>query len=186
MQDTFGLNESQLGLTTLSTVVGEVIGLSVMTAVAHRGALWFSAIGTLTHQFIVSAGLFAMSVIYGNNITLYGALIFITFLTMGHESFYVVQQSNAIKYVPTDLAFMLLLAERMAQEIGSVVALVISAMIWNRMDANALLVFSVIWLGSVLLECIVLFIYPEESSKRRLDDEEEYERASTSPPPLPL
>ena len=62
-----------------------------------------------------------------------GALTLVVFITMGHESFYVVQQSNAIKYAPSNLTFLLLLAERMAQEMGSVLALgiVFLVLIWS-------------------------------------------------------
>jgi len=162
MEDTYGLTASEVGLSTLSTVVGEVIGLSVMGAISHKIALQMSAVGTLTHQLVCSSLLFIFSAIYGNNLTLAGALVFIVFLTMGHESFYVVQQSNAIKYAPANLKFLLLLAERMAQEFGSVLALVISVMIWDETGSNSLFVYSLIWLGGVLLESFVLLIYKEE------------------------
>lgn len=91
----------------------QVFGLSVMSVVSEKYELWISAVGTLTHQLVFGTILFTLSAIYGNNISLAAALILIVFLTMGHESFYVVQQSNAIHFAPArDLKFMLLLGER--------------------------------------------------------------------------
>ena len=80
---------------------------------------------------------------------------------------------------------MLLLGERMAQEIGSVIALLLSAMIWNENGTNSLLIFSVIWLGGVFLECFVLFIYGGDSAAKSQDAlERPLESETESPPPM--
>jgi len=173
MTRTYDLSASEVGLTTLSTVLGELLGLSFMSVVSHRAALWISAVGTLTHQLTVGAVLFIIAAIYGNNVTLAGAMLFVVFITMGHESFYVVQQSNIIKYAPSDLRFMLLLTGRVAQEAGSILALVVAVMIWDKTGSNALLIFSVIWLCGVLLESFVLFIYKTDDATAVSQDVEE-------------
>lgn len=159
MEDTYSLGAVRVGLSTLYTVLGEVIGLALMSALAHRLQLGFSALSTLSGQLVVSSLLIVFSAIYGNNITLGGAFLFICLLTMTHEAFYVVQQSNAIKYAPANLKFLLLLGERMAQETGSILAIFTSVLLWDESGSHALLVFSVIWLGGVFLECFVLVIY---------------------------
>eukprot|EP00486_Rosalina_sp_Unknown_P003383 CAMPEP_0201566358 /NCGR_PEP_ID=MMETSP0190_2-20130828/6098_1 /ASSEMBLY_ACC=CAM_ASM_000263 /TAXON_ID=37353 /ORGANISM="Rosalina sp." /LENGTH=67 /DNA_ID=CAMNT_0047984959 /DNA_START=96 /DNA_END=295 /DNA_ORIENTATION=+ len=67
----------------MSVIIGEVLGLAVMSTLSHKWALWKSAVGTLLHQLIFGALLFILAAIYGNNITLEAALILTGLLTMG-------------------------------------------------------------------------------------------------------
>eukprot|EP01083_Nonionella_stella_P120784 362252_1 len=163
MEDTYGLSSAMLGWCTVSVVLGEVIGLGIMTAVSHKVPLWVSAVGTLTHQLVFGVLLLILALVYGNDMALSVALILIMALTMGHESFYVVQQTNAIFYAPLPrLQFLLLLAERMAQECGSIIALVGTVWVWQQMDTYSIVFFSLIWIVTTSIESVILFIYRTE------------------------
>merc|ERR1711902_458265 len=136
------------------------------------GELWVSAVGTLSHQLVFGAVLFVLAAVYGNDVTLAAALVLICLLAMGHESFYVVQQSNAIHYAPLPrLKLLLLLGERMAQESASIIALVITLSLWNGLGGNAILIFSVIWIAATFVESLILLIYGTEPTiKQTLSD----------------
>ncbi len=71
-----------------------------MSTISHKFDLWVSAVGTLSHQLLFGTLLFILAIIYGNDMQLSAALILIGLLTMGHESFYVVQQSTVVHYAP--------------------------------------------------------------------------------------
>eukprot|EP00484_Ammonia_sp_Unknown_P030064 CAMPEP_0197025546 /NCGR_PEP_ID=MMETSP1384-20130603/5840_1 /TAXON_ID=29189 /ORGANISM="Ammonia sp." /LENGTH=499 /DNA_ID=CAMNT_0042454085 /DNA_START=29 /DNA_END=1528 /DNA_ORIENTATION=- len=163
MEGTFSLDASMVGWTTLSVIIGEVLGLMVMSTVSHKFELWKSAAGTLVHQLVFGALLFVLAAIYGNDISLAAALILTGLLTMGHESFYVVQQSNAIHYAPLPrLKFLLLLGERMAQESASIVALFLTVSLWYLWAENAVLLWSIVWIAGTFMESFILFIYRSE------------------------
>ena len=163
MEETFALSSSLVGWSTLSVVLGEVVGLALMSRLTRRLELWVSAAGTLSHQLVVGAVLFVLAALYGNDITLTAALALTCLLAMGHESFYVVQQANAIHYAPLPrLKLLLLLGERMAQESASIGALLVTAYVWHSYGDDALLVFSVMWIAGTLLESCILFIYRSE------------------------
>lgn len=113
METVYGLSAHELGLTTLCSVAGEVFALETLRRVSQRVELWMVATATLVHQLIFGAGLFILSSVYGNNIGLGGALVFIALLWFGEILFRVVQQANAVHYAPRpDLKFQMLLAQK--------------------------------------------------------------------------
>ena len=129
---------------------------------AQRYYLKYLAGGTLINMLAVGTLLFILSAIYGNNLTLGGALTLEAALTFGVELFYVVQQSNIIFYAPHGLRTSLLLMERGSQECGTIVAILATAVIWDELYSNGILVFSLVWIAGTLLMSFILYLYERE------------------------
>ena len=99
-------------------------------------------------------------------------MILMGLLTMGHESFYVVQQSNAIHYAPLPrLKFLLLLGERTAQESASIIASIITVSLWVYWGNNAILAFSITWIATTFIESWILLLYISEPTVKQSFDE---------------
>eukprot|EP00485_Elphidium_margaritaceum_P003342 CAMPEP_0202694782 /NCGR_PEP_ID=MMETSP1385-20130828/8548_1 /ASSEMBLY_ACC=CAM_ASM_000861 /TAXON_ID=933848 /ORGANISM="Elphidium margaritaceum" /LENGTH=468 /DNA_ID=CAMNT_0049350685 /DNA_START=35 /DNA_END=1441 /DNA_ORIENTATION=+ len=163
MEDTFGLSADLVGWSTLTIIIGEVLALIAVRSMSQTFTLKSIAGLALSHQLAFGIILLVLATIFGNDISLIAALLFTAMLTMGHQSFYVVQQSNAIHYAPSPrLAFLLLLAERSSQEAASIIALVITVGVWIAFADNAILVFSALWIGCSMCMTVILFIYRSE------------------------
>eukprot|EP01083_Nonionella_stella_P090717 253454_1 len=168
METTYGLTPSMVGWTTLTVVIGEIFALFIMSGFSYKCELWISAVGSLSHQLFGGGLLFILAVVYGNHIPFVVALIMTGLLTMGHELFYVVQQSNAIQYAPLPrLKLLLLLSERMAQECAAFIAIMATEPIWDSLGDNSILVLSIIWIGCTSLQSLVLLIYRSEPTMKQ-------------------
>ena len=66
MEETFDLNASYVGWSTMSVIIGECLALGVMTTLSHKLQLWQCAGGALLHQLFVGALVFVLSAVYGN------------------------------------------------------------------------------------------------------------------------
>ena len=104
-----------------------------------------------------------LSIVFGDSVGGLGvAFLIVVLLTFSHQSYYIVQQSNAIEYAQDqEYALMLLLGERMTQEFGAMVALAITTHLWNDMFSNGVLVFSAVWSAATLFMFSILTIYKE-------------------------
>lgn len=109
---------------------------------------------------------------WGNDIPIIAALSLVGFLWMGNATFRVIQKSNAIYYAPSPrLKFNLLLSQRMSEESASIVAIAATMKLWSYLGQSAILVFSIIWLGTSAIECGILLIYkdkPKGATKMQL------------------
>ena len=70
MEDTFHLNAGMVGWSSLTLMVGEVIGLAAMSLLSSEWKLRTSALATLTLQLVTGAVVFILTAIYGDDITL--------------------------------------------------------------------------------------------------------------------
>ena len=70
MEDTFHLNAGMVGWSSLTLMVGEVIGLAAMSILSSEWKLRTSALATLTLQLVTGAVVFILTAIYGDDITL--------------------------------------------------------------------------------------------------------------------
>ena len=70
MEDTFHLNAGMVGWSSLTLMVGEVIGLAAMSILSSEWKLRTSALATLTLQLVTGAAVFILTAIYGDDITL--------------------------------------------------------------------------------------------------------------------
>jgi len=178
METVYGLSAHELGLTTLCSVAGEVFALETLRRVSQRVELWMVATATLVHQLIFGAGLFILSSVYGNNIGLGGALVFIALLWFGEILFRVVQQANAVHYAPRpDLKFQMLLAQNMSGEFAAIVAVLATETVFDESGQYGIMVFCVIWMACTANEAFVLYIYSDPDGKPELN--------SASPSPRP-
>jgi len=162
MEDTYGLSSSGTGWSTLSAIVGESLALAFAHWFSHLWDIQILAGGTLLNQLCVGALLLILSGIFGNYLTLPGALVLEAMLTFGVELFYVVQQTNIMFFAPKGLRTSLLLLERGSQECGTIIAILITATIWDELYSNGILAFSVVWILATGLQSLILYLYERE------------------------
>merc|ERR1712228_37903 len=169
MERLYDLSASQTGWTTLAIVFGEVIGLMAVQLFAHRYELWMSCLTCLLIQlFAGSLPLMLLTHFYGNVIDgyLWIAIVMIVLLAMGHESFYCLQQTNALRFAPLPrYKTLLLLIERMAQEIGAIFGLWLTAKLWMEYEYDFVFLFAVIWTAVTMMEFVILFIYKTDGNE---------------------
>merc|ERR1712241_605904 len=162
MEETYGLTSSGTGWSTLSAIVGESLALAFMHYFSGWWDLNILCGGTLGCQLFVGGTIFILAAIYGNYLTIEGALVLEASLTFGVELFYVVQQTNIVLYAPRGLKTSLLLLERGFKECGTIIAVLITATIWDDLNANGILAFSVVWICATGLESLILYLYERE------------------------
>ena len=169
IENVYNLSASTLGWTTIAIVIGEVTGLILVQLFAWRVKLWVSSLSCLSSQLLMgSLPLLVLTRLYGNDIGGYVgvAIIIIILLAIGHESFYVIQQTNAINYSPLPrYTSMLLMAERTSQEIGAIFALWLTAKLWISYPGDFILLFAIVWTIATCLEFSILFIYRKRNGR---------------------
>eukprot|EP01084_Bolivina_argentea_P037447 69272_1 len=171
MEDIFNLSATAVGWETLSVIFAQISAITIVLLVTHKYALWKSAITPLSLQLFFGILLFLLSLIYGNSIGPYYdlsmlfALMIIFAFAMTHQAFYIVQNTNAIKYAPKGLSFLLLLSERMSQETSSLIAVLITSTIWQNAFQHAIIVWSIIWIIATLVQSQVLLLYTDKNQK---------------------
>ena len=152
---------------------------------SYRCKLWISSLTYLSVQLVLgSIPLLILTSLYGNTINnmVWVAIILVILLALGHESFYVIQQTNQVTYSPLPrYTTTLLMADRMSQELGAILGLWVVAKLWLDYRDNFILLFSIIWTIASCAELCVLFIYKKKkvanadvtttATKQLLDDE---------------
>ena len=163
MENVFDLSASTVGWTNVSIIIGEALAPVFGNHYLKRLPLKRSAIETLLSQLFTTVGLMLiLSSIFGNNCgSIVIVLIILVLLTFTHQSFYIVQQSNAIEFAKNQqYALMLLLGERMCQETGSIVSLLVTSRLWYYDFENSVMIFSIVWSVSTVIMFGIVCIYP--------------------------
>ena len=162
MEDVFNLSASGVGWTNIAIIAGEILAPLVGARYLSRMELKKSAFLTLSSQMGVTCGLMlVLSLVFGNDCgSIVIVLIIIVLLTFTHQAFYIVQQSNAIEFAKSqEYSFMLLLGERMCQETGSIVSLLITSRLWYDDLNDSVMIFSIVWSFANVIMFTIMYIY---------------------------
>ena len=124
---------------------------------------WLTGLVPLLAQlFLGNVPILILAGIYGNNIGGYVAIaiLMIILLAIGHESFYVIQQTNTVIYAPSPRYIsILLMCDRTFQELSAIFSLWLTAHLWSSYEDNFIFLFAIIWTIATFLDMSILFVY---------------------------